>query len=78
MQVATIPWPIFFEALKDQQRSVVEMWLGRWRFTNEGVLRADSPSLSSAEVFFSKQFREHGTRSPRSRNSSRTETEWKP
>jgi hypothetical protein len=53
MELSIIPWRVFFEALKDQQRSVVEMWLARWRFTNEGVLR-DSPSLGAAELLFEK------------------------
>jgi len=53
MELSIIPWRIFFDALKDQQRSVVEMWLGRWRFTNEGVLR-DSPALGVAEFSLKK------------------------
>jgi len=53
MDLSIIPWRVFFEALKDQQRSVVEMWLARWRFTNEGVLR-DTPSLGAAELSFEK------------------------
>ena len=53
MDLSVIPWRIFFEALKDQQRSVLEMWLGRWRFTNEGVLR-DSPALGAAELSLGK------------------------
>jgi hypothetical protein len=54
MDLSVIPWRIFFEALKDQQRSVVEMWVGRWRFTNEGVLRADPSSLGATELLFEK------------------------
>ena len=54
MELSIIPWRVFFEALKDQQRSVVEMWLGRWRFTNEGVLRADPPSRRATELAFEK------------------------
>lgn len=52
MELSIIPWRVFFEALKDQQRSVVEMWLGRWRFTNEGVLREDPSSPRATELGF--------------------------
>lgn len=54
MELSIIPWRIFFEALKDQQRSVVEMWLGRWRFTNEGVLRVEPASLGASELMLEK------------------------
>jgi len=54
MELSLIPWRVFFAALKDQQRGVLEMWLGRWRFTNEGVLRADAPSLGAAELLLKK------------------------
>jgi len=48
MDLSVIPWRIFFEALKDQQRSVVEMWVGRWRF------RAAPSSLGATELLFEK------------------------
>lgn len=56
MELSIIPWRVFLEALKDQQRSVVEMWLGRWRFTNDGVLPPDPSSARATELGFQKTF----------------------
>lgn len=44
MQIARIPWQIFFDALADQSHSSLEGWLSRWRFSNEGVYAADRKS----------------------------------
>jgi len=41
MNISLIPWQVFLDALKKQQPSTVELWLGRWLFTNEGVIQAD-------------------------------------
>ena len=40
MQSSMIPWHIFMSALAKQRRSKVRLWLGRWRFTNDGVFIA--------------------------------------
>jgi hypothetical protein len=40
MDISVIPWHVFLDALKKQQPSTLEIWLGRWLFTNEGVLLA--------------------------------------
>jgi hypothetical protein len=38
MNIAVIPWHIFFEGLKNQQPNKREIWLRRWLFANEGVI----------------------------------------
>lgn len=38
MNISVIPWHIFFDALKKQQASTLEVWLRRWLFANEGVI----------------------------------------
>ena len=40
MQTSIIPWHIFLNALAKQRRSKVKVWLGRWRFSNDGVFMA--------------------------------------
>ncbi len=47
MQTARIPWRIFFDALADQSRSKLEVWLLGWRFGNEGVYVAERKSRFS-------------------------------
>ncbi|MGH8545221.1 MAG: hypothetical protein ACREX3_16675 [Gammaproteobacteria bacterium] len=42
MKILFIPWHEFLEALKKQNPATVEAWLGRWHFTNEGVILADA------------------------------------
>lgn len=37
MKLSMIPWHVFLYALKRQSPATLEAWLGRWRFTNEGV-----------------------------------------
>ena len=38
MKTSLIPWHIFREALESQDAEVIENWLGRWGFTNDGVV----------------------------------------
>ena len=40
MQSSMIPWHIFMSALAKQRGAKVKHWLGRWRFTNDGVFIA--------------------------------------
>ena len=37
MKKSMIPWHVFRAALKVQTGFLLESWLGRWRFTDEGV-----------------------------------------
>lgn len=41
MDISIISWREFLEALRNQQPGQVHLWLGRWLFTNEGVILAD-------------------------------------
>ena len=38
MTISMIPWHVFLDALKIQNPAIVETWLRRWLFTNDGVL----------------------------------------
>jgi hypothetical protein len=38
VKISLIPWHVFIEALKKQQPALLELWLSRWLFTNDGVL----------------------------------------
>lgn len=38
MKRSVIPWHVFHEALEGQQAEALENWLGRWGFTNDGVV----------------------------------------
>lgn len=44
MQSSMIPWHIFMVALANQRPAKVKHWLGRWRFTNDGVFMARAGS----------------------------------
>ncbi len=37
MKISVIPWHVFIDALKKQQPAVLEFWLKRWLFANDGV-----------------------------------------
>ncbi len=41
MNFSLISWNEFREALKQRQSSNLQLWLRRWKFTNEGVILAD-------------------------------------
>ena len=41
MEISVIPWRVFFDTLRKQQSSTIELWLRRWLFTNEGAILAD-------------------------------------
>jgi len=47
MEFTLIPWQAFLEALKKQKPTTRETWLGRWLFTDEGVIIA-APEKHSA------------------------------
>jgi hypothetical protein len=47
MDMSLIPWNVFLDALKKQQAGTLELWLRQWLFTNEGVIDADEPVLST-------------------------------
>jgi hypothetical protein len=38
MKKSIIPWHVFREAFEGQDPEVLERWLGRWGFTNDGVV----------------------------------------
>ena len=38
MKKSLIPWHVFREALESQNPEALERWLGRWGFTNDGVI----------------------------------------
>jgi len=42
MEFPVIPWKVFLDALQQQQPGMLEAWLRRCLFTNEGVIMADS------------------------------------
>jgi hypothetical protein len=46
MKSSLIPWHVFLDATKEQPPSLMENWLRRWLFTNDGVVMAHSKSLS--------------------------------
>ena len=41
MDISVIPWHVFLDALQKQQPTTLELWLGRWWFTNDGVILAN-------------------------------------
>ena len=41
MELSTIAWQVFLDALQKQQPGAVELWLRSWLFSNEGVMLAD-------------------------------------
>jgi hypothetical protein len=49
MQSSIIPWHIFLNALAKQSCSNDNHWLGRWRFTNDGVL--DHEAINARHEF---------------------------
>ena len=52
MKRTVIPWPIFREALEDQDAEVLEHWLGRWGFTDEGVVLIGVDARAVLEVLW--------------------------
>lgn len=53
MKKSLIPWHVFREALEVQDPQVLDRWLGRWGFTNDGVvlIGLDIPSGSQVLSF---------------------------
>jgi hypothetical protein len=53
MKKSLIPWHIFREALEGQNPEALEHWLGRWGFSNDGVvlIGADIRSVSQLLSF---------------------------
>jgi hypothetical protein len=41
MKKSLIPWHVFLEAIVGQDPGLLESWLHRWGFTNDGVVLVD-------------------------------------
>jgi hypothetical protein len=50
MKKSLIPWHVFHEALEGQDPEVLEHWLGRWGFTNDGVVLIGVDIRSGSQV----------------------------
>jgi hypothetical protein len=55
MKRPLIPWHLFREALESQQAEVLDNWLGRWGFTNDGVILIGVDIGSQPEAVFNGQ-----------------------
>ncbi len=52
MKTSLIPWHVFLDATKEQPPSLMENWLRRWLFTNDGVVIAHSQGASESAIAF--------------------------
>jgi hypothetical protein len=43
MRIAEIEWPLFWQALRQQDPTVRERWLGRWVFADDTVRLSRQP-----------------------------------
>jgi hypothetical protein len=59
MKKSVIPWHVFREALEGQDPEVLEQWLGRWGFTNDGVVLIGVDPRSGPQVLWLE--RRHGS-----------------
>lgn len=50
MKKSLIPWHIFRDALEGQEPEVLEHWLDRWGFTNDGVVLIGVGTRSEPQV----------------------------
>ncbi len=49
MKKSLSPWHVFQEALARQEPWALDCWLGRWGFTDEGVVLMSSNQISLDE-----------------------------
>ncbi len=50
MKKTLIPWHVFHEAIAGQDPALLESWLNRWGFTNDGVVLIGARTHSQAPV----------------------------
>jgi len=48
MKKSLIPWHVFLEAIAGQDPGLLESWLNRWGFTNDGVVLIGVEAYSRA------------------------------
>lgn len=55
MKNSLIPWHVFREALESQEAEVLDHWLDRWGFTNDGVVLIGADIRSQPQRSFESQ-----------------------
>jgi hypothetical protein len=45
----TLPWPVFFQALRKQNPIILNAWLRYWIFSNDGAALIPRPDDDTAE-----------------------------
>jgi hypothetical protein len=45
----TLPWPVFFQALRKQKPSILHAWLRYWIFSDDGAALIPRPGDRTAE-----------------------------
>ncbi|MFQ5683652.1 MAG: hypothetical protein ACE5HC_10325 [Candidatus Binatia bacterium] len=49
MKVSLIPWHVFLEACEEENADVLEGWVKRWLFADDGVRVSVEPALPQYE-----------------------------